>query len=66
MFESCTLKTRVQNHKRSRLLWGQIPFNLLIKYSHFYSGEGKKKKEMAKIKKMLQSDLKITVIRLRQ
>lgn len=65
MFESCTLKTRVQNHKRSRLLWGQIPLNLLIRYSHFYSGEGKKK-EMAKIKKMLQSDLKITVIRLRQ
>lgn len=65
MIESCTLKTRVQNHKRSRLLWGQIPLNLLIKYSHFYSGGGKKK-EMAKIKKMLQSDLKITVIRLRQ
>lgn len=65
MFESCTLKTRVQNHKRSRLLWGQIPLNLLIKYSHFYSGEGEKK-EMAKIKKMLQSDLKITVIWLRQ
>lgn len=65
MFESCTLKTRVQNHKRSRLLWGQIPLNLLIKYSHFYSGEGEKK-EMAKIKKMLQSDLKITVIRLQQ
>lgn len=63
MIESCTLKTRVQTIKEAdcfgvRFL-STYSSNILISIQV-------EEKKMAKIKKMLQSDLKITVIWLRQ
>lgn len=46
-------------------VWGvSFPLTSVIKCSHFKSGG--KKEEMAEIKKLLPSDLKITLIQLQQ